>query len=63
MREARDKAVNLIARTRLAMEITSNVPAAADADVKIGEEVMMFRQNPVAKWIGPSQSLTMLERY
>lgn len=27
--------------------------AAADADIKIGDEVLMFRKNPVEKWTGP----------
>lgn len=53
MKEARDEAVKLVARSRLATAITSNVPAAAVADIKIGDEVLMFREEPVAKWTGP----------
>lgn len=50
MKEARDEAVILVARTRLETETTSNVFAAANIDVKIGADVLVFKENPVAKW-------------
>lgn len=53
MKEARDEAVKLIAQTRLATAITSNVFVAADSDIKISYVVLMFREKPVERWIGP----------
>lgn len=53
MKDTRDEVVKLVARTRLAMASTSNVPAAADTDIKVGDKVLMFREKPVGKWSGP----------
>lgn len=52
IKEARDEAVKLVAQTRLATAVASNAPAAASKDIKIGEEALMFREKPGAKWSG-----------
>lgn len=30
-----------------------NVPPAADIDIRIGDLVLMFREKPIGKWVGP----------
>lgn len=53
MKTAQEETVKLVATSRLTSTITSKVPAAADFDIKIGDELFLFREKPTAKWTGP----------
>lgn len=46
------KTVKLVARSRLVSAITSNVLAAADNNIKIGDDAPMSSEKPTAKWTG-----------
>lgn len=50
---ARKEATQLIAQSRIATAIRRSVPAAADSAIQIGEEVLMYREKPIGKWVGP----------
>lgn len=53
MKDAREEATRIIAQSRLTTAIASNVPGAADSNIRIGDEVFFFREKPLAKWTGP----------
>lgn len=50
--EAYKEMTRISHRARLSTALRSNVPAAADMSYEIGDEVLMYRENPVAKWTG-----------
>lgn len=52
MDQARAELVKLTALSRLATAITSGVSEAANLDLKIEAETLIFREKPLAKWTG-----------
>ena len=53
MDAARSEVSKLIARDRLKKAVKSNVPAAADKVIQIGEQVLVYKEKPINQWIGP----------
>lgn len=50
---ARKEMVDITSKHRIRTALKQNVPAAADMKLMIGEEVLMYREKPTAKWVGP----------
>lgn len=50
---ARREATKVISQHRLDVALNKLVPGAANNDLKIADEVLMYREKPVAKWVGP----------
>lgn len=53
LHEARKEMVTLSHQSKLRTASRSQVPVAADREYLMGEEVLMFREKPVGKWVGP----------
>lgn len=53
LRTAKSEMARLISRARLETALSRRVPAAADVDIQIGDEVLWFRDKPVGRWTGP----------
>lgn len=53
MRDARDEIQQLSSRTRLHVSLSLNVPRAAYKYVRAVDEVLMYGENPIGKWVGP----------
>lgn len=53
MHGARKEMAKISNHSKLVTATSSNVPAAADRDFLVGDEVLMFREKPVGKWVGP----------
>lgn len=53
MVNARKEAAKLVAQSRLSKAIRRSVPATAESDVMLGDEVLMYREKQVGKWVGP----------
>lgn len=51
--EARKEMSEVMARARLTKAFKWNVPAAADKDMPIGSMVLLFKQMPTNKCVGP----------
>lgn len=50
---ARATLLQHLVRTRVLRALRSRVPAAADADMRAGAAVLVYRERPVDKWEGP----------
>lgn len=59
MRDARKEMSQLIAKSKLTKALKMNVPSAAHKDLKIGDPVLVYRESPVNKWIGPFKILNI----
>ena len=57
MHSARKEMAAAIAKERLSSAIRANVPAAAMKDIKIGSDVLVYREKPEDMWIGPFKVL------
>lgn len=44
---------------RVLTSVNRQVPSAADADLKIGDSLLVYRDNPVSRWIGPFRSIDL----
>lgn len=53
MQLARSEMAREIAKARVHVALRRNFPAAADADVKILDQVLVYLEKPVNKWLGP----------
>ena len=53
LQNARSDMVKNIAKSRLSSARRMNVPRAVDSNVKIGMDVLVYRERPVNKWTGP----------
>lgn len=53
MLDARREMAKISNMTIVKTAATSNVPGAADLEYQIGDEVMMFREKPISKLLGP----------
>lgn len=42
----------LVAQTRLETATRHNISAAADHDMKDGNEILMYREKPMKRWMG-----------
>lgn len=52
MHSARKEMTAFIAKDRLSTAIRANVPAAAMKNIKVGSDILVYRENPEDKWIG-----------
>lgn len=50
---ARSEMLKVIARQRLATAIQKNVPKVANHDISIGSDVLLYKERPVNRWLGP----------
>ena len=50
---ARKEMEKVIAKQILATALRSNVPKAADNETRIGSDVLLYKERPVNKWLGP----------
>lgn len=50
---ARKEMGRIAAQTRLETALRRNVPCAADSDIRVGDYVLMYREKPIGKWVGP----------
>lgn len=53
MANARKEMSTIVARDRVDRALRLRVPSASDSQISIGDEVLMFRENPIGKWMGP----------
>lgn len=53
IKDAREETARMISQLRFVTAIASNTASAADSDIRIGDEVLFFREKPVANWTGP----------
>lgn len=53
MQSARTEMTKIVAKTRVHVALSKNVPAAADAAIRILDKVLVYREKPVNKWLGP----------
>ena len=53
MEAGRKDMADILARNRISKAVQSNVPAAADKEIAIGSKVLVFKEKPINKWIGP----------
>lgn len=51
--DARKETEVISNKTKLRTGLNSDVPGAADFEVIVGEEVIMFRGKPIGKWVRP----------
>lgn len=45
--------IRVVSSDRVKMTRAKNVPSTADAKIIDAAEVLMFRENPLGKWVGP----------
>lgn len=45
--------LELVAKQRLKTAVNLRVPRAADSNICVNDEVLMYREKPIAKWVGP----------
>ena len=57
MHYAREEMSAVIAEDRLITAISTNVPSAAMKDIKVGNNVLVYREKPENKWTGPFKVL------
>ena len=50
---ARSEMAKVIARQRLSTAIRHNVPKAADQEVTVCSDVLLYKERPRNEWIGP----------
>ena len=50
---ARKEITKVIAKDRVTRALRINVPSAALTDIPIGSRVLVFREKPENKWVGP----------
>ena len=62
MQAARNDMSKEVARSRLSTALRSNVPAATNRDISIGSEVLVFKEPPVNKWVGPFHVLDVRDK-
>lgn len=53
MVDARKQMQAVVAKARLRVALSANVPAAADRVVNPGDQVLVYRERPVDEWVGP----------
>lgn len=53
MHSAKMKMMAILSQAGLQTALNSAVPTAADNQFRVGDEVLMYREKPVNKWIGP----------
>lgn len=53
MADARKEMEQIVARSRIAAALNWNVPKCSDQQFNVSDEVLMFREKPVGKWVGP----------
>lgn len=53
MKKARDEMVKLAASSRLRTAVSRDVPAVATNELRVGMDVLYYRERPVNKWTGP----------
>lgn len=58
MHAARNEMAKHVAKSRLERAARSRVPAAADAVIRAGTSVLVYREKPVDRWIGPYEVLS-----
>lgn len=52
----------LIARMRLYTKANTNAPAAADSTLLIEDTVLVYRDSPISKWVGPLRVIYIDEK-
>lgn len=58
MHAARDEMAKHVAKSRLERAARSRVPASADAIIRAGMSVLVYREKPVDRWLGPYRVLS-----
>lgn len=53
IKHSREEAVRIPVQSSHGTAISTNVPLAADSDIRIGDENVIFKEKPEAKWTGP----------
>lgn len=53
MDDARKEMSEEIAKAGLNTASRSNVPAAAERSFSVGDQVLLYKERPVNKWLGP----------
>ena len=59
---ARKEMTRIIAKERIPRALRTNVPSAAHTDIPIGSRVLIFREKPENKWIGPYRVLDVKDK-
>lgn len=53
MRSAKKEMAQVIAKSKLTKAMRMNIPSACNRSIKIGDDVLVYREPPGNKWIGP----------
>ena len=53
MRSAKKEMAQVIAKSKLTKALRMNIPSSCNRSIKIGDDVLVYREPPVKKWIGP----------
>ena len=59
MEDARAEMSKIMAKSRLRRALKSKVSPATDADISIGEEVLVYKEKPINEWLGPGKVLSI----
>jgi len=51
-----------VARARLRVALRDRVPAASDADLVLGAQVLVYREPPVDSWVGPHSIVALRDK-
>ena len=63
MESARTEMVKFILQHRINTALRSNIPAATSSNITIGSEVLIYREPPVNKWVGPHKVCDSFGKY
>lgn len=59
MKQARNEMAKVISSSKLTRALRMNVPSASRNELKIGDKVLVYREKPIEKWVGPHQILNI----
>lgn len=59
MMNARKEMNAIVVKSALSRAMKMKVPFASKKTFKIGDEVLVFRKNPICKWVGPFKIITI----
>lgn len=62
MHDARIEMQKLVSSTRMQVALYRRLPLAVDNEVTAGEEVLMYREKPIGRWVGPYTVMTIADR-
>ena len=59
MKEARTEMMRIVAKSKLKTALKGNVPSASSRDLRAGDSVLVYREPPINKWVGPFEVINI----